>query len=149
MKKLPKGKANDWKVRPKTAAQKRHDKNSVEESTKELVKSTEEVRLAWCEGHDEECGHEGGIELIEDILTLAKYGVVQEAQVSRDQIFEAARSFQGIRQAMQATNSAKFMLEMNEQAQQEEYVADFLHGDKGEVPTGCRNTTRSSKYRDV
>jgi len=149
MKKLPKGKSNDWKVKAKTPTQKKHDKKSVEDSTEGLVKSTEDIRLAWCNGHDDECDHEGGIELIEDILTLSKYGVLKESQVSRDQIVEALGTFREVRQAMQATNSAKFMLEMDKQAQREEYVADFLHGEKGEVPTGIRNTTHRTKYRDV
>ena len=149
MKKLPKGKSNDWKVKAKTPAQKRQDKNSVEDSIKELIKSTEDIRLAWCNGHDEEEGCEGGFTLIEDVLTLSKYGVLEESQVPRDQIVEALRTFKDFTQAMQATNSAKFILEMDEQAQQEEYVADFLHGEKGEVPTSIRNTTLRAKYHDI
>jgi hypothetical protein len=149
MKKLPKGKANDWKVKRKGPAHRKHDKASVDEGIKKVIESTEDIRQSWCDGHDEEPGCEGGIDLIDDVLTLAKYDVLKESQVSREQIAEAQETFKQIKQGMSQTNEAKFMLEMAEQAQKEEFVADFLHGAKGEVPTGTRNTTNRAKYRDI
>jgi hypothetical protein len=143
---LPTGKANVWKVRPKTAAHRRADAKAIPVAREKADDALENLRDEYCWGHEE--GSDRGWTKLQDILTLVRYKVDLEEVGINTEVIESNQDFlRSIYEAVSQCNRVAITISNAKSQTSKEYVAEHLWEDGECVPTGPLNTTLLRNYR--